>query len=241
MTTTDTSNDLRFGVPLYTLTDASRYLLVPRSTLETWARGYERHPTARPVHSGPPIITAFARSDTRGSAELPFVGIAEAYVLSAFRRAGVPMQRIRPSIDWLIKNVGPHALASRDLFTDGVEVLWQFAERQGPNSTDGKVVQHLIAPRLGQYVFKDIVQHYLQNIRFDMDEYASSIRLPQYGDAEVVLDPYRGFGHPIFSGSGVKVEDAVGRLRAGETIESVAEDFDIPEGDLRDALDILAV
>lgn len=52
-------------------------------------------------------------------------------MLNAFRRAGVPMQRIRPSLDWLIKNVGPHALASQDLCTDGAEVLWRFAERSG--------------------------------------------------------------------------------------------------------------
>ena len=34
-------------------------------------------------------------------ATLPFIGFAEAYVLSAFRHAGVPMQRIRPAVDYL--------------------------------------------------------------------------------------------------------------------------------------------
>ncbi len=62
-------------------------------------------------------------------------------MLNAFRRAGVPMQRIRPSLDWLIKNVGPHALASQDLCTDGAEVLWRFAERSGEGSPDDLVVR----------------------------------------------------------------------------------------------------
>ncbi len=113
--------DLRFDIPLYTVTDASKYLVVKRSTLETWADGYERRVEGRPVVKAPPIITAFDATE-RGKARLPFVGVAEAYVLNAFRRAGVPMQRIRPSIDWLLDNVGPHALASRQLYTDGAEV-----------------------------------------------------------------------------------------------------------------------
>lgn len=126
----DQELELRFDVPLYTLAEASRYLVVPRATLATWADGYERRPANAPAVQGQPIITALPHP-TGSHARLPFVGIAEAYVLNAFRRAGVPMQRIRPSLDWLIKNVGPHALASQDLCTDGAEVLWRFAERSG--------------------------------------------------------------------------------------------------------------
>lgn len=233
------NTDLRFDVPLYTLTEASRYLIVPRSTLETWANGYERRPASRPVVKGDPIITSLAQS-AHGYAQLPFVGVAEAYVLNAFRRAGVPMQRIRPSIDWLLRNVGPHALASKDLYTDGAEVLWNFAQQSGEGSPDDQVVKHLIVPRSGQYVFKDIVKHYLTQINFDDDKYARTIRLPQYGSADVVLDPYRGYGQPVFDGSGARVADALGPLRAGETFEAVAADYGVSEEDLRVALDAIA-
>lgn len=232
-------HDLRFDVPLYTLTEASRYLIVPRSTIDTWANGYERRPKSRSVVKGRPIITAIPQVQ-RGYAQLPFVGIAEAYVLNAFRRAGVPMQRIRPSIDWLLQNVGPHALASKDLYTDGAEVLWDFAQQSGEGSPDDQVVKHLIVPRSGQYVFKDIVQHYLKQIGFDEDKYATTIRLPQYGTAHVVLDPYRGYGQPIFDSSGARVADALGPLREGETFKAVAEDYGVSEKDLRVALDAIA-
>ncbi len=170
---------------------------------------------------GEPIITAVPQV-LRGSATLPFVGIAEAYVLNAFGRAGVPMQRIRPSIDWLVQNVGSHALASRDLYTDGAEVLWDFAQHSGKGSRDDWVVKHLIVPRSGQHVFKDIVEHHLRQISFDDDKFARTIRLPQFGDANVVLDTYRGYGQPVFDGSGARVADALVPLRAGETFEAVA-------------------
>jgi uncharacterized protein (DUF433 family) len=231
--------DLRFDVPLYSLTEASRYLIVPRPTLTTWIEGYERRPPSGvPVKKGP-IVTALPVRG-QGQARLPFVGIAEAYVLNAFRRAGVPMQRIRPSIDWLVNNVGPHALASKDLYTDGAEVLWHFAQQAGEGSPDDQVVKGLIVPRSGQYVFKDIVEHYLKQISFGADKLADMIRLPQYGDANVVLDPHRGYGQPVFNKSGAKVVDALGPLRAGETFESVAADYGVSEAELRDALDAIA-
>lgn len=227
-------DELRFRVPLYTLTEASRHLRVPRSTLATWAHGYERRPGDRPVVTGKPTITTTPTG--RGLPQLPFIGVAEAYVLNAFRNAGVPMQRIRPSVDWLVENVGPHALASRDLFTDGAEVLWQFAQKAGEGSPDDRVVKHLIVPRSGQYVFRDIVAHHLRQIRFADDKFAKQIRLAQFGDAEVVLDPYRGFGQPVFDRSGARVEDALGPLRAGETFEAVAKDYGVSAGELLDAL-----
>jgi uncharacterized protein (DUF433 family) len=229
-------HDLRFDAPLYTLTEASRHLIVPRATIETWANGYERRPRPGAVVKGQPIITSMAPIQ-RGYAQLPFVGIAEAYVLNAFRRAGVPMQRIRPSIEWLVKNVGQHALASKDLYTDGAEVLWHFAQQSGEGD---EVVKHLIVPRSGQYVFKDIVEHYLKQIRFGEDKYANTIRLTQYGTADVVLDPYRGYGQPIFDSSGARVSDALGPLREGETFKAVAEDYGVSEKDLRVALDAIA-
>ncbi len=233
------SSDLRFGVPLYTLTEACRHLLVPRATLATWADGYERRPATGPKVKAQPVITALSRP-SGSNARLPFVGIAEAYALNAFRRAGVPMQRIRPSVDWLIKNVGPHALASQDLFTDGAEVLWRFAEHSGEGSPDDQVVKGLIIPWSGQYVFKDIVEHYLRQISFADDKFAAMIRLPQYGDANVVLDPRRGYGQPVFDSSGARVADALGPLRAGATFQAVADDYGVTQAQLLDALDAIA-
>jgi hypothetical protein len=62
---------------------------------------------------------------------MPFIGLAEAYALAAFRKAGVPMQRIRPSVDVLARELGlEHALASRRLYTDGAEVLYDCAQQE---------------------------------------------------------------------------------------------------------------
>jgi uncharacterized protein (DUF433 family) len=231
--------DLRFDVPLYTLTEASRYLMVPRPTLTSWIEGNEWRLAGGSVVAAGPIITALPVPGRR-HVGLPFVGLAETYVLNAFRRAGVPMQRIGPSVDWLVENVGPHALASKDLLTEGADALRDFAQQAGDGSRDHGVVTRLIVPKSGKYVFKEIVEHYLKQVGFGGDNFADMIRLAQYGDANVVLDPYRGYGEPVFDKSGAKVADALGPLRAGETFESVADDFGVSEAELRDALAAIA-
>jgi hypothetical protein len=44
--------DARFAKPLYTVAEASSYLGVPRSTFDTWVRGYTLRPAGRPVVQG---------------------------------------------------------------------------------------------------------------------------------------------------------------------------------------------
>ena len=135
-----TTDRLRFDVALYTVADAARIVDVHPSTLATWAKGYRRSPRdGRPV-VGPPIVAA-TTAGRRGEPTIPFVGLAEALVLAAVRRIGVPMQRIRPALDALKEEIGvEHALASRRLFTsDGGGVALRDApilvRRMSPRSS----------------------------------------------------------------------------------------------------------
>lgn len=236
-----TINVDRFEVPLYSVTDAARILGVPRSKLVTWVDGYShtRNDRATPrTVMGAPLVTAKAPK-RRGYPRLPFVGIAEAYVLNAFRQAGVPMQRIRPSIDALLTTVGPHALASKALYTDGAEILWDLAERSGPASDDRAVAKRLIIPRSGQYVFQEVVDRYLKQVSWGPDNFAEQIRLPQFEHANVIIDPRRSYGQPVFADSGVRLVDALGPIRAGESLEAVAEDYGVAIDQLRVAADSL--
>jgi len=110
----------RFGVPLYRVSEAARYLGVPTSTFATWAHGYERLQTERRSKvTGDAIVTALP-VQSKGEASIPFVGLAEGLVLAAIRRAGVPLQRIRPALARLDEEFGAeHVLASKHLYTDG--------------------------------------------------------------------------------------------------------------------------
>lgn len=230
---TDERLERLFSVPLYSLADAARHIDVSRSTFDTWVRGYKRLRDNRADTEGAPIVTSV--DAPRGHPRIPFVGLAEGFVLGAFRAAGVPLQRIRPAIDALQAEFGlEHVLASQKLYTDGAEVLYDFARGEG-DSPEARAAMELVAPRSGQRVFAPVVSKYLQRITFE-DGYAGVLQLPQYGHANVVVDPRRSFGSPIFASGAARVEVVLGRFKNGEPVEELTEEFGIPTDELYDAI-----
>lgn len=229
---TSDRNDIRFDVPLYTLTEAAHALDVPPSTFATWARGYVRRPPGRrPVH-GEPIVTALGHEP--GQPSIPFVGLAEGMVLAAVRKSGVPLQRVRPALAVLAKEIGvEHALASRHLYTDGAELLFDHAD---DIPDDARAIRELVVVRSGQRVFADIIDLYLRRITYGPDDYASMIRLPGYERADVVADPTRVFGQPIFSHGAAPVRSVLERFWSGEDIDTLTAEFGVPAPEIEDVL-----
>jgi hypothetical protein len=122
---------------------------VPSSTLATWTKGYVRQRADGRSVVGGAVVTAFPATGLRPS--IPFVGLAEALVLTALRRSGVPMQRVRPALAALEREMAlEHALASSRLYTDGAEVLFDFGTSE---RIDPSVVHRLVVVRNGQRVF----------------------------------------------------------------------------------------
>lgn len=232
MTTLDR---LRFETPLYSVAETARIVDVPPTTLATWAKGYVRRPKHAAEVTGDPVITYFS-PQRRNEPTVPFVGLAEALVLAAIRRSGVPMQRIRPALLALEREIGlDHVLASHRLYTDGAEVLFDYGEARRETS-DGDAALELVAVRNGQHVFTPVIESYLQRIDYAPDGYARLIHLPAYRHADVVADPERSFGSPIFARGGARVADVLQRFWAGDTLEELAADYRVPSEQLEDVL-----
>ena len=224
----------KFETPLYTVAEASKYLGVRDSTFRAWAKGYTRRSAHRNEVRGEPVVTTVG-GQPYGSASIPFVGLAEGHVLAGMREAGVPLQRIRPALTRLKDEFGlDHVLASKRLYTDGAEVLYDFGQES--DGEEAEAVMRLVVARNRQYVFTDLVAQCLKRIDFASDGYAGLIRLPSYRRAEVVVSPQRGFGQPIFERGGARVEDALGMFWAGESLAVVAEEYGVPKDQLEDAL-----
>jgi uncharacterized protein (DUF433 family) len=225
-------HDIRFDLPLYTVAEAARALDVPPTTLSTWAFGYVRKPTGRREHRGEPVVTAFPGSQ---GPRIPFVGLAEGMVLAAFRQSGVSLQRVRPALSVLASDIGiEHALASKRLYTDGAELLFDHAAQLAGD--EGDAVRELVVIRSGQRVFSAIIEAYLRRIDYSSDGYARLIRLPAYERAEVVADPDRAFGQPIFARGGARVSDVLDRFWSGDDIQTLSEEFGIPKPEIEDVL-----
>jgi uncharacterized protein (DUF433 family) len=229
----------RFETLLYGIGEAAGYLAVPPSTLTTWAYGYKRRRgTDLLPFRAEPIITA-VRPEYHGDPAVPFIGLAEAYTLAAFRKAGVPMQRVRPAVDVLARELGlEHALASRRLYTDGAEALYDYAQHAG-DTPAGESARELVVVRNNQRVFSEVVEQYLQRIEFAGDGYAQLILLPQYQVAEVTVDPDHAFGRPRFARGGASVDDVIDLFRAGEPVDTVAEEFGLSRDEVEDAIRVI--
>lgn len=222
--------DLRFDVPLYSMREASRYLQVAPSTFSRWAKGYVRPSDGHPPAAGSPVL-----SNVHGGPGVTFIALAEGMVLAAVRASKIPMQRIRPALLVLQEELGiDYALASRRLYTDGAELLYDVAESQ--HAEDRAATKHLVVIRNNQRVFTEVVERYLRRIEYGEDGYARLLYLPAYRRGRVVADPCRSFGQPVFAKGGAKVTDVIDRVHAGESLDEVSEDFGVPIGDLEDAL-----
>ncbi|WP_375479674.1 DUF433 domain-containing protein [uncultured Jatrophihabitans sp.] len=223
----------KFDAPLYSIAEAARYLAMNDGTFRTWARGYTTHIGARTV-TGKPIITDLGHPGQRGPA-IPFVGLAEGYALAAIRRAGVPLQRIRPALDRLSEEIGlAHALASERLYTDGAEVLYDYA--QTADGEEAEALEELTVVRHGQRVFAEVVRDYLKRVTWGSDGYAVVIPLPGYAQSEVIADIRRGFGQPTFRHGGARLEDVLALFYAGESAATVADEFGLTQIEVEDAI-----
>ncbi len=199
----------RWGI--FSVRETAKFLGVPVATISTWTRD-EAFLITR-VNGGQP--------------PLPFVGFAETFALNALRRAGVSMQRVRPALALLRAEIGiEHVLASRQLATDGVEVLFRYA---------GDDPDHTVV-RTQQRQFRKAVEEYLKPIHYSDDDWADRLYLPRYEHARVIVDPRKAFGRPMLASGLATVEDIADRFTAGESIAEIAHDFRISPEEVEDVI-----
>ena len=156
------------------------------------------------------------------------------------REIGSFRQPIGPNDDRVMMTVREeigveHALASRKLFTGGAELLFDYGERRH-DTLEGRSASDLVVVRNGQRVFVDVISEYLQRIQYGADGYPELIRVPAYRHADVVVDPRRAFGAPIFERGGARVVDVLERFWADESMDEVAAEFGVPVDQLEDVL-----
>jgi uncharacterized protein (DUF433 family) len=224
------ADDPRVSVRLFTVAEAAGWLTVPRSTFHGWVHGYEHRPPRGRAVCGSPIVLSLEAA--RGQPAVPFLGLVEGLVLNAFRRAGVPLQRIRPALDRLDQELGlRHALASDRLTTDGVEVLYDYGAVLDPGG-----IGELVTVRSGQRVFAPVVSEYLRRIRYAGDHWAEQVELPGYAVARVVVDLDVAHGRPALEPARIPVEDILHRWIAGDSLAELADDFGLGGAELEDVI-----
>jgi uncharacterized protein (DUF433 family) len=212
-------------IPNYSIGDAARMLSLPQATVRAWVRGQPY-----PARSGRRRFERVIRSDDPSDRLLSFRNLVELHVLSAIRRDHhVTLRRVRTAVRYLERRLGmDHPLASAQLLTDGRSLLVEQFE------------QLINASEVGQIEIKAIVERFLQ--RIEHDEQGQPVRLfPITGDADVspsavVIDPRISFGQPCLKAAAVPTSVIADRLRAAESIESIAKDYGVTARDVEEAV-----
>jgi uncharacterized protein (DUF433 family) len=225
------NDDLRIVVPLFTFSEVGQYIRVPAATVRNWARGYD-YPTRRGIgHSGG-LIRVLPSSGRQP--RVPFMGLAEALVIAAFRQdKKIPMDKVRAGLKAIQKEVGvDYALANKMVYTDGASILLAYAKKSGDDE-----IRALVEPATGQGLFTEAVRQYLTLITYGEDRWAESIELPGFAKTRVVVDTRRNFGQPMLENHRLRVVDITDRFFYGnDDPPEIAADLEIEEREVWDVI-----
>lgn len=199
--------------PVYGMGQVDWILRLHPGTASRWIDGY-----ARAGKDYPPIVRLAKTGDER----VTWGEFAEARLLSEFRHAGVPIQRMRPAVEALreqFDQMYPLAHALPYLDERGRELVQKVQERVGLE----KQLQ-LVVVRSGQLVLTTQTDQFVQSVDFaDQGVVRRMHPLPDL--KHVWLDPLRQFGEPVVRS--VPTSVIAEQARAGDTPELIASLYDL--------------
>lgn len=205
-------------LPAYPLARAARIVRLSPSTLRLWAVGDGVHDALfKPAQPSPVTLS--------------FSNLVEAFVLASMRRVhGISMQKVRRALRYVGRELGhSRPLIHAGFRTDGVGLFVEQADRL------------LEVSREGQAVLREVLDASLQRIEWEGEFAARLFPWVRSGEdmaqpKSVVIDPRRGFGQPVLVGTGIETKTVVGRMRAGESIRELADDYGVSLSLIEDAI-----
>lgn len=214
-------------MPLYTVAEASRYLKIPRSTVSYWAKGGTYTSRGQQKRFEPLIMMP-------SKSKLSFHNLVELYAANALRTGSdgdksnaVKVESIRPALEYAEHKLGINRLLlSEELLTGGGNL---FITHYG---------DLINLTKRGQVAIRELLERYLN--RVERDESNIPIRLyPPISDAinekPVVIDPEISFGRPVIASKGIRTSMIAHLVRAGESIDDIAYEYDIDRALVADA------
>ncbi|MHB8594567.1 MAG: DUF433 domain-containing protein, partial [Acidimicrobiales bacterium] len=92
-----------------------------------------------------------------------------------------------------------------------------------------------VEPPMGVMLLLPPAESFFERVEFDGEENGAVVRLrPSGPDSTVVIDPEVRFGSPVVRG--IPTETIAEQIAAGDSVESVARDFDLDLATVIDAL-----
>jgi uncharacterized protein (DUF433 family) len=200
----------RLYLPAYQIAEAAEYAQIAPQTVIAWHK----------------IEAALLRERDKRAA-LSYLQLIEVAVVAAFRKAGVPMKRIRAARAYaatMLKSEYPFAEYrfkenGRHLFLDSAHI----------DLKDNTVLQ---ADESGQLAWESVIGRLRE---FEYEHPGIVLKWHVGGPSSpIIIDPRISFGAPAVRGTPTWI--IRGRYDAGESDSDIADDFGIKRDEVREAL-----
>lgn len=217
------SDDPR-NAPAYPLAEAAHYVRLAPATLRSWVVG-----RPYPVQRGEGFFQPLIRPADSNGHVLSFNNLIEAHVLRALRSDhGVPIRAVREALTYAEREFKIERLLLRKELTTTAGEL--FLDRYG---------ELINLSASGQIAIRKILEAYLARVDW---ERSFPIRLYPFLSGEllekrsIAIDPKIAFGRPILVKRSISTAVIAERIDAGESVESIASDYDLSSEEVEEAV-----
>jgi uncharacterized protein (DUF433 family) len=199
----------RLTLPTYQIGEAAAYAGVSPGTVVQWHR-----------------IEAALLKQREARSALSYMQLIEVAVVAAFRKAGVPMKRVRAARAYAANELKSEYPFAQYRFKENAKHL--YLDSQQIDVKAGTVVQ---ADEGGQLEWESIIGR-LNEFDYERDV---ALRWHVAGKGSpIIIDPRISFGAPAVHGTPTWI--IRGRFEAGESNSDIAEDFGLKTVEVRQAL-----
>lgn len=201
-------------IPLYTYTQVDQILGLGSGTAKRWINGYERRGIAYE-----PVV----RPQSEHTLRVKWGEFVEVYYLSRFRSSGIPLQRLRRTLQSVRERTRSHYLFADDkvLYADPseLEVIYEVQQAEG--------VASFLVKRTGQLRLEidPEARRRLDRITYE-DGVATALR-PRLAMDHIVVHARRFYGHPKIAETGVSPSAVARLVRSGTPVDVVSELYDL--------------
>ncbi len=209
-----------FGMGIYTISDASEILRIPKAKIRYWFNRYVGGEFKKLNRDG-------YFYDSGDVLAVNFLTLIETYVFYHLKEKGVPTNKIIEAHQILSNfHQTPYPFALKKFLCSGQDLLHEI---------DGDIIS---LDNRRQYALADIILHFSENIDFSED-FASKY-YPRGRDNSVVINPQNQYGSPIIDGTNIKISTIHSLYDGGEDPKFIASLFEIDERKVLDAIDFAA-
>jgi uncharacterized protein (DUF433 family) len=213
-------NLLKTGI--YMVPEAARLVEAPARLVRIWVEGHKGKQA--------PIIDN-ELGHLGGKIAVSFTNLMELRFVALFVASGVRLQTIRSIMNEAKDTLEhPHPFATRTIFrTDGKKIVAEIGRRNG--------VEDIYDLRTRNYEMRTVVMASLKDdVIYDPAGDAISWRPRPRLAPNVLVHPRFSFGHPILRVSRIPTGALADAVKAEKSARVVAQLFEVPEGQVREAV-----